>query len=182
MSKPIRLFISSSPDLVAEREAVGQAVAGLPVAVGWEIKHTPRAGEEPLEAQAFVEHCDLLLVVLGADLAAPMGLEWQEAWSAGKRVLAYCKQVLHSPAAQAVLRQPGVAWTEFRSPQQLKAQVTRDLARALLEQGERLGLLVEDVEALLPLAQPDEQKGKRQAGPDRREGAGRGAIILEGRA
>ena len=182
MSKPIRLFISSSPDLVAEREAVGQAVAGLPVAVGWEIKHTPRAGEEPLEAQAFVEHCDLLLVVLGADFAAPMGLEWQGAVNAGKPVLAYCKQVLHSPAAQTVLRQPGMAWTEFQSPQQLKAQVTRGLAQVVLDQGERLGLLVEDVEALLPLVRPEEQTGRGLAEVDRREGAGRGGVILEGRA
>ena len=182
MSKPIRLFISSSPDLVAEREAVGQAVAGLPIAPGWEIKHTPRAGEEALEAQAFVEHCDLLLVVLGADFAAPMGLEWQGAVNAGKPVLAYCKQVLHSPAAQAALRRTQVAWTEFRFAQQLKAQVTRGLAQAVLDQGERLGLRMEDVEGLLALVKPEEQKERKPAGPDRREGAGRGGVILEGRA
>jgi len=182
MGGGIRLFVSSSPDLAAEREAVGQAVAGLPVAVGWEIKHTPRAGEEPLEAQAFVEHCDLLLVVLGADFAAPMGLEWQGAVNAGKPVLAYCKQVLHSPAAQTVLRRTEVAWTEFRSPQQLKAQVIRGLAQAVLDQGERLGLRMEDVEGLLALAKPEEQKERKPAEPDRREGAGRGGVILEGRA
>jgi len=182
MGGGIRLFVSSSPDLVAEREAVGQAVAGLPVAVGWEIKHTPRAADEALEAQAFVEHCDLLLVVLGADFAAPMGLEWQGAVGAGKPVLAYCKQVLHSPAAQTVLRQPGVAWTEFQPPQQLKAQVSRGLAQAVLDQGEQFGLLMEDVEGLLALARPEEQKVKKPAGPDRREGAGRGGVILEGRA
>jgi hypothetical protein len=181
MSKPIRLFISSSPDLVAEREAVSQAVAELPVAVGWEIKHTPRAGEKPLEAQAFVERCNLFVVVLGADFAAPMGLEWQGAVNAGKPVLAYCKQVLHSPAAQTVLRQPEVAWTEFRSPQQLKAQVIRGLAQAVMDQGERLGLRMEDVEGLLALARPEEQKGEKPAEPDRREGAGRGGIILEGK-
>ena len=182
MSKPIRLFISSSPDLVAEREAVGQAVAGLPVAVGWEIKHTPRTEGAALEAQASVARSDLFVVVLGADFAAPMGLEWQSAVSAGKPVLAYCKPVLHSPAAQEVLRRPGVAWTEFRSAQQLKAQVTRGLAQAVLDQGEHFGLLLEDVEGLLALARPEEQKVEKPAGPDRREGAGRGGVILEGRA
>ncbi len=34
MARPIRLFVSSSPDLAAEREALGQAVAELPVSVG----------------------------------------------------------------------------------------------------------------------------------------------------
>jgi hypothetical protein len=182
MSRGIRLFVSSSPDLVAEREAVSQAVAELPIAVGWEIKHTPRTEGESLEAQPFVERCDLFLVLLGADFAAPMGLEWQGAVSAGKPVLAYCKQVLHSPAAQAALRRTEVAWTEFRSAQQLKAQVTRRLAQAVLDQGEHFGLLLEDVEGLLALARPEEQKAEKPAGPDRREGAGRGGVILEGRA
>jgi len=97
-------------------------------------------------------------------------------------VLAYCKQVLHSPAAQEALRRTGMVWTEFRSAQELKAQVTRRLAQAVLDQGERFGLLMEDVEGLLALAQPEEQKAGKPAGPDRREGAGRGGIILEGRA
>ena len=181
MGGGIRLFVSSSPDLLTEREAVGQAVAELPIVVGWEIKHTPRPGEDALEAQAWVERCDLFVVVLGADFAAPMGLEWQGAVNAGKPVLAYCKQVLHSPAAQTVLRRTEVAWTEFQSPPQLKAQVTRGLAQAVLDEGERLGLRMEDVEGLLALARPEEQKVAKPAGPDRREGAGRGGVILEGR-
>ena len=53
MARAVRLFISSSPDLTAEREALGRAVAALPVSVGWEIKHTPRVGEDALEAAEF---------------------------------------------------------------------------------------------------------------------------------
>ena len=44
MPGAIYLFVSSSPDLVAEREALGQAVAELPISVGFEIMHT-RPGE-----------------------------------------------------------------------------------------------------------------------------------------
>ncbi|MCR4408493.1 MAG: DUF4062 domain-containing protein [Anaerolineae bacterium] len=151
MAGPIRLFVSSSPDLVSEREILGQAVAELPVSVGWEIKHTPRAGEDAFEALDFLVRCDLYLVLLGTDFAAPMGVEWERALDAGKLPLAYRKNVLHSPSAQMLLRRPGVAWTEFESPQELKAQVTRALAQVVLDRGEQFGLHLQDVEALLAL-------------------------------
>jgi hypothetical protein len=40
MFRSIRLFISSSPDLAAEREALGQTAAELPISVRFEIRHT----------------------------------------------------------------------------------------------------------------------------------------------
>jgi len=176
MSRPIQLFISSSPDLAPEREALGQAVAELPVSVGWEIKHTPRPGEDTREPLAFVERCDLYLVVLGADFAAPMGLEWQQARSAGKPLLAYRKRVLRSPSAQTLLRQPDVVWTEFESPQELKAHATRALTQAVLDRGEQVGLHLDDVQSLLALVKAEEEKTSVE--PDRRRGAGRGGVIL----
>jgi hypothetical protein len=182
MTRSIRLFVSSSPDLAPEREALGQAVAELPISLGWEIRHTPRPGEEAREALDFVEHCDLYLVVLGADFAAPMGLEWRGAVGAGRPVLAYEKRVLHSPAAHTLLRQSDVAWTPFESPQELKALVTRALAQTLLKQGEQYGLHLDEVEALLARVGPEEESAAEMpAGPDRRRGAGRDGIIL-GRA
>ncbi|MCW5850488.1 MAG: hypothetical protein KIT87_10445 [Anaerolineae bacterium] len=36
-----RLYVTISPDLGAEREVIGRAVAGLPVDVGWEVGYTP---------------------------------------------------------------------------------------------------------------------------------------------
>ena len=177
MAGPIRLFVSSSPDLVSEREALGQAVAELPVSVGWEIKHTPRAGEDAFEALDFIVHCDLYLVLLGTDFAAPMGVEWERALDAGKTPLTYRKNVLHSPSAQMLLRRLDVAWTEFESPQELKAQVTRALAQAMLDRGEQLGLHLQDVEALLALV----KSGKETAADIDQRGAERGGVILEAR-
>lgn len=176
MTRPIRLFVSSSPDLAAEREAVGQAVAELPISVGWEIKHTPRPGEDAREPLVFIERCDLYLVVLGADFAAPMGLEWQRALGAGKPVFAYRKGVLHSPSAQSLLRRSDVVWAPFESPQELKAKVNRALAQAVLDQGEQFGLHLDDVQALLTLVEAEEEE--TPAEPDRRRGAGRDGVIL----
>jgi len=175
MARPIRLFVSSSPDLAAEREALGQAVAELPVSVGWKIKHTPRAGEDAFEALDFVARCDLYLVILGADFAAPMGVEWERALDAGKTLLAYRKNVLHSPSAQTLLRRADVVWTEFQSPQELKVQVTRALAQAVLDRGEQFGLRLEDVEALMALVETEEETPTEL---DWRQGAERGGVIL----
>jgi hypothetical protein len=185
MGGPIRLFISSSPGLAPEREAMAQAVAELPISVGWEIKHTARPHEDIAdvgrasdEQLAFVGRCDLYVVVLGADFAAPMGLEWQRALGAGTPVLAYRKRVLHSPAAQALLRRSDVSWTPFDSPRELKKRATRALARALMDRGEHLGLLVDDIEGLLSLMQAADEEEQEPAEPDRRRGAGRDGVIL----
>jgi hypothetical protein len=155
---------------------LGQAVAELPVSVGWEIKHTPGAGEKAHDPLSFIERCDLYLVVLGVDFAAPMGLELRRALVAGKTPLAYRKCALYSPSAQALLRQLDVAWTEFQSPQDLKLQVAQALARKLLDQGERFGLHLDEVESLLPLVEADEEVAPD--GLDRRRGAGQGGVIL----
>jgi hypothetical protein len=177
MARPIHLFISSSPDLAAEREALGQAVAELPISVGFEIMHT-RPGEtaDIGETLSFIERCDLYAIVLGADFAAPMGIEWQRAQDALKPTLAYAKREMHSPSAQKLLRETNVAWTPFESPQELKAHATQSLAQLLLDHGETFGLYVDDIDGLLAVL-GKEDKGPSDE-PDRREGAGRGGIIL----
>jgi hypothetical protein len=177
MSRSIRLFVSSSPDLAAEREALGQAVAGLPISVGWKIRHTPRPNEEVGEALAFIADCDLGLVMLGTDFAAPMGLEWQEIHSRGKPLLAYRKRTLYSPSAERLLRRSTVAWVPFDTPQELKTHLTPTLARMALDRGEEFGLHVDDVQSLLALLEASKEDDTADE-PDRRRGAGRSGVIL----
>ncbi len=179
MSRPIRVFVSSSPDLVSEREALGQAMAELPIAVGCEISHTPPLNENVGETLALVERCDLFVLVLGADFAAPMGLEWRQALNTGKPVLAYRKRVFHSPSARTFRRESDVLWTEFDSPQELKVQVALELARAILDRGERFGLHMSDVEPLLALVAVEGEAERRSAAPDSRRGAGRSGVIVD---
>jgi hypothetical protein len=173
----IRLFASSSPDLAAEREALGQAVAELPISAGFEIMHTtPGEAADIGEVLAFIEQCDLYVIMLGGDFAAPMGLEWQWSQEALKPTLAYAKHEMHSPSAQKLLRDADIAWESFESPQELKAHATQALARMLLDQGESFGLHVDDIDGLLAvLGKKDEEPSDK---PDQREGAGQGGIIL----
>jgi hypothetical protein len=145
--------------------------------VGFEIMHT-RAGEDADigETLAFIDQCDLYVIMLGADFAAPMGIEWRQAQDALKPTLAYAKRELHSPSAQKLLRESGVAWESFESPQALKAHATRALAQRLLDRGESFGLRLDDIDGLLAvLSKKDEEPSDE---PDRREGAGRSGVIL----
>ncbi|HIE38850.1 MAG TPA: hypothetical protein EYH30_10925 [Anaerolineales bacterium] len=172
---PIRLYVSSSPELAPEREALGRAVASLPVSIGWEIHHTPAPGEPVGEVLPFVASCDLYVAILGADFAAPMGSEWQRAMEGERYVLAFYREGLHSPSAQWVLQQRQVEWEPFTSVGDLEGLLVRRLARVLLDRGERLGLHLEDVEGLLALLA---EEGERPDEPDRRRGAGRSGVIL----
>ncbi|HEY76774.1 MAG TPA: DUF4062 domain-containing protein [Thermoflexia bacterium] len=177
MPRSIRLYVSSSPDLAPEREALGRAVATLPVSLGWEIRHTPLVGEPEGDSLSFVASCDLFVVLLGADFAAPMGSEWQEARRHRRLMLAFSKRVARSPSAQWVFYQKGVEWEPFDSPAELERLLVRRLARTLLDVGERLDLHLSDVEGLLALlAEESEEEEPKE--PDRRSGAGRSGIIL----
>jgi hypothetical protein len=176
MARSLKLFISSSPELTIEREALGQAVAELPVSFGWQIQHTPRAGQDPMNWLDFVEVCEVFLIILGSDYAAPMGLEWEQALRSRRPVFAYCKSVLHSPSAQTLLRQPTVSWIEFDSTTELKSLFSRAIAKFLLERAERFPLQLDDVERLL--AEQDKAKEAGVIEQERREGAGDSGIIL----
>lgn len=159
-----------------EREALGQAVAELPISTGWEIKHTPDSGGDAQPALDFIARCDLFLIMLGGDFAAPMGLEWRQAQRAHRPMLAYCKERHHSPSARWLLRNCELVWSDFRSAAELKTLVKRDLAGVLLDRGEEVGLHLDDVEGLLA----EIAKGQKETPDesDRRTGAGRGAVIL----
>ena len=178
MGRPIRLYVSSSPDLAPEREALGRAVAALPVPLGWEIYHTPLVGEPEEDFLSFVASCDLFVVLLGADFAAPMGNEWQEARRHRRLMLTFSKQVARSPSAQWAFYQKGVEWEPFTSPAELERLLIRRLARTLLDIGERLDLHLPDVEGLLALLAEESEEEKEPEEPDRRSGAGRSGIIL----
>ena len=180
MSRPIRLFVSSSPDLTPEREVLGQTIAALPVSAGWEIKHTPSGTEDIDEALTFLERCDLFLLVLGADFAAPMGLEWRLAQHLGSLALAYRKNVIYSRSAQWLRRQWNTEWVVFENIHDIRTRATKGLAQVLLDNELQFGLDMADVEGLLALAQVDEEEGPVE--PERRRGAGRGAVLLDRRS
>ncbi|MCS6963355.1 hypothetical protein [Thermoflexus sp.] len=178
MAEPIRLFVTSSPELEAEREVAGQVVAGLPVRLGWEIRHTPRPGEALAPALAAVETAHLYVFILGMDYSAPMGLEWAQAVRAKKRKLVFVKEVAHSPAAALWISEHSeeVDWVSFDSLASFRLSFERHLIRALLDLAEALRLHLDEIEGLRARLKALEEAVPEA--PTVAHGAERSAIIL----
>ena len=196
MQRPVKLFVSATPDLEPERDVVGRVIAKLPISIGWQIGRSPRRGEplQPaLEAMAALEAvaaCDIFLFLLGQDITAPAGVEWDVARRADRHTIPLLKEVLLTPAAQSFVRQAGVAWTPFASHDDL-IQVTRSaVVEHLLARALQYGLGIVEHEALLAL---DNEGGRDPGKPAQvplanlgaslypgvdEGGAGAGAVIL----
>jgi GNAT superfamily N-acetyltransferase len=173
------LYVSSSPSLWLEREVVGRVVARLPLTLGLEIDHTPLPSDPVRDSLARVSACDLYLLILGHDFAAPMGAELRHALSVGRQPLAYRKKCTQSPSSQDVVRRIELEWRMFADPDSLRVWVARDLLHALLRQATVLGLDLNELERLLGRAQEEAEhlSGAQQAGRRRGE-AGKSGVIL----
>jgi hypothetical protein len=182
MSKPIALFVSSSPELQVEREIVGQVVATLPLTIGWRIGHTPMPwdmlGSQPAgDDVARVEQCDLYALILGHDFAAPMGVELRQAVARGISPLAFRKKCTPSPSAQDAIRRLDIEWRVFVSSAQLRQLFTRDLSQAMLLHATQLGLEVKELEGLSEWARQLENEPEEEPA-SRHHDAGRSGVIL----
>jgi hypothetical protein len=176
VARSIRIFASSSPDLAPERECLGQAVAELPISIRCDVHHTPSLGEDVDDALSFVDECDVYILVLGADFAAPMGLEWNRARLSRREVVAFRNRGLRSPSAQKLVREAGASWHEFETPSGLTALASNQLAQLILGRGEEFGLHLGDVESLASVVEEGHLEASAEA--DIRRGAGRSGIIL----
>jgi hypothetical protein len=188
MSSRVRLFVTAAPDLEPEREAIGKAIAQLPVSLGWEIKRTPRKGEPLAPVVEAVVNCDFYVFLLGTDVTAPVGVEWDTALGAGKTLLAFLKDVPHTPAAQAFARfagRSGVRWMPFGDPQELGVLVQETLARRILDRAEAYGLSPVEWEALSALLekqrQGEEGRVPKEAVQDPHGAGGGGVVLAPGR-
>jgi hypothetical protein len=153
MPKPIHLYASSSPDLVVEREVIAQIVAALPLAIGWEIGHTPLPGQLGSERLVSVEACDLYALLLGRDFSAPMGDELRLARAFGHEPFGvYRLKCTLSPSAQDAVRTLDLSWHEFSSTERFRAMFQRDLLQAVLKQATSLGLVLGEVQRLIEQA------------------------------
>ena len=177
----LSLYISAAAEMDAECELIGQLLAGLPRSARWTIKRTPMAGTNELLDLAALINSSIYVILLGADLKAPMGVEWEAAGAAGIRRLAYrCTTRVASPAAGSFAREAGAVWQRYDEPHALLRQFERGLIQTLINGTPGYGL---DLQAISELAarlqelddQPDEPQTE-----DRR-GAGHGGVILASR-
>ncbi len=180
--RPIRVFVSATPDLEPDREVIGEALARFPVPLAWEIGRTPHRGEQTLEALAQVQQSDLVLVLLGADASAPVGAELLAAQRAQVPTLALIKEGPHTPAGRFFRYNSVDDWQPFGGPQSLRRIVIDWVARAAVRDAIRLGLDADEVGRLVGFL--EEKKGPASemvAGKGEPQGAQEGAVIVSGR-
>ncbi|MCB0097003.1 MAG: hypothetical protein KDE46_14845, partial [Caldilineaceae bacterium] len=77
MAETLRIFVSATSDMEAERAIVGRALAELPVKIRAEIRRTPAAGAKYDDLWELIGNVDRVYFLLGRDITAPAGAEWQ---------------------------------------------------------------------------------------------------------
>ena len=146
-NRPVIIYISAAPSLMAEREALAQMIAGLPVTLAWQIVQTP-AEAEPIDAEA-LRVADLYFLVMGADIRAPVGLELYTAQRANLPVIAFLKQgVTFTPAGEVFTRQAQLKWRRFANAAHLSQQVQRIIIEHLLRYAIQYTLTPAEVQQL----------------------------------
>jgi hypothetical protein len=148
MPELLRLFIAATTDLEAERAVIGRSIAALPVQIGIEIRRTPPLLPTFDEIFEKISNVDRVYFLMGNDITAPAGLEWNLAWRLERSILPMRRSTKPTPAAQEFCRLVHVPWVEFRSEAELVKLMTLDLARLLKHPANRYGLTVLELERL----------------------------------
>lgn len=178
MATRVRLFISAGPAEEPARELLGRALAELPVNIGWIIKRTP-------DVDAVAE-CHLFVLVMGADIVAPVGLELWWALRTEKPILAYAAGIGRTPAGQVFWQENALLdWTRYADLPGLHRAFVTDISRFLLAHPDRYGLTLFEAERLrLWVAELDRRPAATQTQPPgdaafaKATGAGGGGVIL----
>ena len=170
MPSQVRLFISAGPAEEPARELLGRALAELPINVGWAIKRTPDTDS--------VAECHLFLLLLGADITAPVGLELWWARRTEKPILAYRADIMRTPAGQVFLQEnAGLDWRHYADRAALRRVVLKDLGQFLLLHADRYGITLLEAETLRGFLAGLE-KSQPVAAPAKATGAAGGGVIL----
>ncbi|HMN27381.1 MAG TPA: hypothetical protein PKE45_04430 [Caldilineaceae bacterium] len=148
MAETLRLFVSATADLEAERALIGRAVAELPIQIGVEIRRTPARGATYEDIFELIGNVDRVYFLIGEDITAPSGAEWFLAWKLERSILPLRHEGRPTPAAQDFLRLYPGQWVTFRTGVELIRLVTLDLARILHHPTNRYGLSVTELELL----------------------------------
>lgn len=150
MAELLRIFVSATADLEAQRGVIGRTLAELPVQVGAEIRRYPPTGVSHETLFELISNVDRLYFLLGQDITAPSGSEWDLAWRLERPLVALRSTQKLTPAAVEFLRLsrlqvPRDEWRVFRSDADLARLVGLDLIDTLLHFANRYGLAVEEV-------------------------------------
>ena len=178
-NQPVNVYISAASDLMAEREMLAQMIARLPVTLAWRILQSPLANEG-LDLTA-LQGVDLHFLLMGMDIRAPIGLEWQLAHYAGRQTIPFLKQgVARTMAGQSFIRETRLSWQPFADVADLHRQARHRLINHLLSQQHRYALRPVELEQLHSLQAEAQAESPvvSEAGLEGEHQAAQSAVIL----
>jgi hypothetical protein len=177
MAETLRIFVSATADLEPERAVIGRTLAELPVQIRAEIQRSPARGIPYEDLFEMVARCDRFYFLLGQDITAPAGAEWQLAWRLERSVLPLRKLGPLTLAAREFLHLAPVPWIPFRNHAELAQLIELDLIDLLLHPTNRYGLTTQEMELLALRRQHLQEKQVKSVKEP--GGAGGGGVLLD---
>ena len=177
MKDKIHLYVSIAPELEREHEALGRMIPMIPTSLGWEIVYTPRDSQQP-NAQA-VTQADAHVLILGDDIRAPLGVEWQMARWAGRTPALFHQDTLRTLAADAFIRELAqqVEWQPYHDVADLSLKATAWLVGTIARQAMQWAVRA-DEPARLRAWQKDGAKANLKLGIDAHGETAQGGVIF----
>jgi len=177
MDRGLSVYISASAEMDAECEFIGQTLASVSTTSRATIRRTPEGSNPDLEGLASSQ---IYIILLGTDLLAPIGVEWEAARQAGLATLGFRNaEAAPSPAMTDFLRRQRFEWHEYRTPAEFRLKLERTLLQRLLDETPGTGLDLTAVEQIAVRLKELEGEEAEDEGPaEERRGAGSGGIIL----
>ena len=183
MSETLRIFVSATSDLDAERAIIGRALAEMPVQIRAEIRRTPVEGAKYDDMWEQIGNVDRVYFLMGSDITAPAGAEWHLALQLERSLLPLrAAHTRLTPAGQEFIhKNPFVRWQEFDSAAELAQLVTLDLVQILNHRTNRYGLSIAELETLQLHGERLQKRAATHAARMAREpgGAEGGGVIID---
>ena len=140
MAETLRLFVSATNDLDAERGIIATTLASLPAHNKVEIRRTPAGGDIYDNIFENIANCDRVFFLMGQDITAPAGQEWYLALDLEREIVPLRKETALTPAGRSFVHGSLVHWDTFRTAGELERLVGRVLVKTLLHPRNRYGL------------------------------------------
>lgn len=177
--KALSIYVSAAPEMDRECELLGQLLAGMVHSVRWTIRRTPRPYEDGNPDLEALRTSTAYLILLGGDIMAPIGVEWQAARAAGVSTLAYRNMDrLPTPATAFFAHNMSIPWEGYSTPEEFVRRFEEALVRLLLNSSPGLGLDTDDIMELSGRLRALVGRSEDERELDQRRGAGRGGVIL----
>ena len=181
MAEKLRIFVSATKDLEQERALVGRTLAALPLQVGAEIRRSPVDGVDYDTLFELISNVDRIYCLLGRDITAPFGAEWQLAIRLERTIVPFKLAGMRTQAGREFLRIAHAPWKTFQNGSHLGQRIGLDLIDTLLHPENRYGLQMTEVEGLRSSRQAilkglDRLRQPARMGPGGAEGGG---VILD---